>query len=86
MFRIYDVPGIVMSGGICFLNMRNVKRSPQYTEPQNATDTVRFAALSIVKGSIYGFFWPFALAGIVIDLPNKKAFDRHFVPFSCSKQ
>ena len=85
MFRMYDVPGIVMSGGICFLNMANMKRSPQYTFPTNATDTIRFTSLSIIKGAIYGFFWPFSLAGIALDLGNKERFDRHFIPFSSSK-
>ena len=82
MFRVYDIPGIVVSGGICFMNM---KRSPQYTFPTNATDTIRFTSLSMIKGAIYGFFWPIALAGIALDLGNKKRFDRHFIPFSSSK-
>ena len=67
MFRTYDIPGIVMCGGICFLNMANMKRSPQYTFPTNTTDMIRFTSLSV----IYGFFWPFSLAGIALDLGNK---------------
>ena len=83
---MYNAPTIIMAGGITFLNMRNMKRSPQYIVPFTATDTIRFVSVSIIKGTIYGFFWPIALAGIVLDLPNKERFDRHFIPFSNSKQ
>ena len=81
-----SIPTLIMAGSVSYLNMRNIKRSPQYNSPLVATDMIRFAGLCIIKGSIYGFFWPFSLAGILVDLPDKKRFDRHFIPFSNSKQ
>ena len=80
-----SIPTLIMAGSVSYLNMRNIKRSPQYIPPLSASDIIRFTALSVIKGSIYGFFWPFSLAGILVDLPNKERFDRHFIPFS-SKQ
>ena len=86
MSIMYNAPTIIMAGGITFLNMTNMKRSPQFSIPFTTSDTIRFVSLSIIKGSIYGFFWPVALAGIVLDMPNKERFDSHFIPFSNSKQ
>jgi hypothetical protein len=85
MNRFLEVPSFIVGGSVCFLNMTNIKRSPQYSTPIGLSDMVRFTSLSIIKGTIYGFFWPFALIGIALDIPNKQAFDSHFIPFSKCK-
>ena len=79
-------PSVATGAGVFAINLYNKNLSPIYNkkfkEEENMKD-LKFFCATIFKGNIYGFFWPFALFGIITDIySNNKNFQNHFITFS----
>lgn len=81
----FIIPGPIFGTGIVAINFYNRKKSPIYHETDGSIITMQIGAMSVLKGCIYGTFWPIAGCGILLHTcngRNPKQFESHFVPFS----
>lgn len=76
---IYWAPEYIVGTAIAGINLYNIRLKKQ----QDGLSQARFAAVSLMKGYIYGSFWPVSVLGIgyhaVID---GRYFKNHFIPLS----
>ena len=80
-------PGVLMGTSVGIVNMYNKNLSPIFDKNNEENDSLKntkFFGGCIIKGCIYGSFYPFAAFGLMSDIfsNNKKDFEKHFVLFS----
>lgn len=75
----YTKIAIRVGSCISILNLSNIDKSVQYNGFR--MDNFRLACLSLVKGGIYGLFWPLSISGIAINtIGSTQNFSKHFIP------
>ena len=72
---------IVFGSIIVGINLFNYQRSPAYKQNDSLVLT-RIAISSVIKGVIYGSFWPLPMIDMTMNFNNEKQFNRHFIPLS----
>lgn len=78
--EIMAIP-LIFGSTITLINLINYRKSPDYRE-NNPLSNLKIGMASLVKGYIYGSFWPFPLIDMLLSLDNDKLFNRHFIPLS----
>jgi len=77
----FTFPGFTTGLVIGGLNLLNINKSPLVAATNTKFGYFQAASISAVKGTIYGFFWPFSWIGMTLSVCESD-WNRHFIPGS----
>jgi hypothetical protein len=78
------IVGFLWGTIVSFINISYIPNSPIFISTWRHENSFRLAICSVIKGSIYGTFWPITIPAFAIDsFKSEEDFKKHIIP--CSK-